>query len=230
VDLTTVNHDVFGRGEPRLSREAPHLSHGHQRRTIVVDQLTLGMDAEPTHRMARHRAHPAQPTATKPPSRYRLIPIARLKVMSPEPGALVAEAGVHGVEARELGYAKDPAAVAAVVGPYFAEVQADQEEFVVLVLNTKLRIVQLIPLFRGGMTSAPVDTKVVLRAVLVAGGAGFVAAHNHPSGDLQPSPEDRHLTKLLSLAAEAIGLRFVDHVIMPDGRPGYFRFAHAGQL
>jgi RadC-like JAB domain len=230
VDLTTVNHDVFGQGEPRLSREAPHLSHGHQRRTIVVDQLTLGMDAEPTHRMARHRAHPAQPTATKPPSRYRLIPIARLKVMSPEPGALVAEAGVHGVEARELGYAKDPAAVAAVVGPYFAEVQADQEEFVVLVLNTKLRIVQLIPLFRGGMTSAPVDTKVVLRAVLVAGGAGFVAAHNHPSGDLQPSPEDRHLTKLLSLAAEAIGLRFVDHVIMPDGRPGYFSFAHAGQL
>jgi DNA repair protein RadC len=197
---------------------------------MVVDQLTLGMNPEPHRRMARHRAHPAQPTATKPPSRYRLIPIARLKVACPEPGALVAEAGVHGVEARELGYARDPAAVAAVLAPYFAEVQADQEEFVILVLNTKLRIVQLIPLFRGGMMSAPVDTKVVLRAVLVAGGAGFVAAHNHPSGDLQPSPEDRHLTKLLSLAADAVGLRFVDHVIMPDGRPGFFSFAHAGQL
>jgi DNA repair protein RadC len=57
-----------------------------------------------------------------------------------------------------------------------------------------------------------------------------VAAHNHPCGDLQPSPEDRHLTKLLSLAADAVGLRFVDHVIMPDGRPGFFSFAHAGQL
>jgi len=57
-----------------------------------------------------------------------------------------------------------------------------------------------------------------------------VAAHNHPSGELQPSPEDRHLTKLLSVAAEAVGLRFVDHVIMPDGRPGFFSFAHAGQL
>jgi len=197
---------------------------------MVVDQLTLGMDAEPAGRRACHRAHPAQPTAPKPPSRYRLIPIARLKVACPEPGALVAEADGPGVEARELGYARDPAAVAAVVAPYFAEVQADQEEFVVLVLNAKLRIVQLIPLFRGGMTSAPVDTKVVLRAVLVAGGAGFVAAHNHPSGELQPSPEDRHLTKLLSLAAEAVGLRFVDHVIVPDGRPGFFSFAHAGQL
>jgi DNA repair protein RadC len=72
--------------------------------------------------------------------------------------------------------------VAAVLAPYFAAVRADQEEFVILVLNTKLRIVQLIPLFRGGMTSAPVDTRVVLRAVLVAGGTGFVAAHNHPSG------------------------------------------------
>jgi len=100
----------------------------------------------------------------------------------------------------------------------------------ILVLNAKLRIVQLLPLFRGGMTSAPVDTKVVLRAVLVAGGAGFVAAHNHPSGELQPSPEDRHLTTRLSLAAEAVGLRCVDHVIVPDGRPGFFSFAHAGQL
>jgi hypothetical protein len=108
---------------------------------MVVDQLTLGITSEPAPRRARHRAHPAQPTATTPPSRYRLIPIARLKVMGPDPGALVAEAGGPGVEARELGYARDPAAVAAVVGPYFAEVQADQEEFVVLVLNTKLRIV-----------------------------------------------------------------------------------------
>jgi DNA repair protein RadC len=195
-----------------------------------VDQLTLGIASEPACRMARHRAYPTQPTAPKPPSRYRLIPIARLKVMSPEPSALVAEAGRPGVEARELGYARDPAAVAAVLAPYFGALQADQEEFVVLVLNAKLRIVQLIPLFRGGMTSAPVDTKVVLRAVLVAGGTGFVAAHNHPGGDPQPSPEDRHLTKLLSLAAEAVGLRCVDHVIVPDGRPGFFSFAHAGQL
>jgi DNA repair protein RadC len=197
---------------------------------MVVDQLTLGMDADPACRRARHRVHPAQPTATKPPSRYRLIPIARLKVACPEPGALVAEAGAPGVPARELGYARDPAAVAAVLGPYFAAVQADQEEFVILVLNARLRIVQLLPLFRGGMTSAPVDTKVVLRAVLVAGGSSFVAAHNHPSGDPQPSPEDRHLTQRLSLAAEAVGLRCVDHVIVPDGRPGYFSFAHAGQL
>jgi len=134
------------------------------------------------------------------------------------------------MEARELGYARDPAAVAAVLTPYVAAVQADQEAFVVLVLNAKRRIVQLIPLFRGGMTSAPVDPKVVLRAVLMAGGAGFVAAHHHPSGELQPSPEDRHLTTRLSLAAEAVGLRCVDHVIVPDGGPGFFSFAHAGQL
>ena len=197
---------------------------------MVVDQLTLGMDAAPAGRRARRRGPPAQPTAPKPPSRYRLIPIARLKVIGPDPGALVAEAGGPWVEARELGYARDPAPVAAVLAPYFAAVRADQEEFVILVLNTKLRIAQLIPLFRGGMTSAPVDTKVVLRAVLVAGGTGFVAAHNHPSGELQPSAEDRHLTQRLSLAAEAVGLRCVDHVIVPDGRPGFFSFAHAGQL
>jgi hypothetical protein len=194
-----------------------------------VNQLRLALAPEPDRRRARRRTHLAQPTTATPP-RYRLIPIARLTVVTPEPGALVAEAGAPGVETRELGYARDPAAVAAVLAPYFAAVRADQEEFVILVLNTKLRIVQLIPLFRGGMTSAPVDTKVVLRAVLVAGGMGFVAAHNHPSGELQPSAEDRHLTQRLSLAAEAVGLRCVDHVIVPDGRPGFFSFAHAGQL
>jgi hypothetical protein len=194
-----------------------------------VDQLTLALAPEPDRRRARRRTHPAQPT-TAPPPRYRLIPIARLTVACPEPGTLVAEAGAPGVEARELGYARDPAAVAAVLTPYFAAVRTDQEEFVVLVLNAKLRIVQLIPLFRGGMTSAPVDPKVVLRAVLVAGGSSFVAAHNHPSGDPQPSLEDRHLTKRLSLAAEAVGLRCVDHVIVPDGRPGFFSFAHVGEL
>jgi DNA repair protein RadC len=195
-----------------------------------VDQLTLALAPEPDRRRTRRRGPPTQPTVGKSPSRYRLIPIARLKVACPEPGTLVAEAGAPGVPARELGYARDPAAVAAVLGPYFAAVQADQEEFVILVLNARLRIVPLLPLFRGGMTSAPVDPKVVLRAVLVAGGSSFVAAHNHPSGDPQPSPEDRHLTTRLSLAAEAVGLRCVDHVIVLDGRPGYFSFAHAGQL
>ena len=80
----------------------------------------------------------------------------------------MAETGGPRVEARALGDARDPAAV-----------QADQEAFVILVLNATRRIVQLIPLFRGGVSSAPVDPKVVLRAVLVAGGTGFVAAHHH---------------------------------------------------
>lgn len=195
-----------------------------------MHQLPLEIDAEPIRRGTRHRRAPTLRPTTLPPSRYRLIPIARLKVACPEPGAVVAEAGGAGMAAGELGYARDPAAVAAVLAAYFAAVQADQEEFIVLVLNTKLRIVQLIPLFRGGMSSAPVDPKVVLRAVLVAGGTGYLAAHNHPSGDPEPSPEDRHLTRRLSLAAEAVGLRFVDHVIVPDGRPGFFSFAHAGQL
>src|SRR5262245_54463850 len=103
-------------------------SHRSQRRVIVVDQLTLALAPEPDRRRARRRTHPAQPT-TAPPPRYRLIPIARLTVVTPEPGTLVAEAGAPDVDARELGYAREPAAVAAVLAPYFAAVRADQEEF-----------------------------------------------------------------------------------------------------
>jgi DNA repair protein RadC len=156
--------------------------------------------------------------------------MVRLNGRRPEPGALVAEADASGVAAHELGDARDPAVVAVVLAPSVATVRDDQEEFVVLVLNTTRRIVPLLPLFGGGMTSAPVDAKVVLRAVLVAWWTGFVAAHHPPSGDPQPSSEDRHLTTRLSLAAEAVGRRGVDPVIVPDGRPGGFRVVHAGQL
>ena len=82
---------------------------------------------------------------------------------------------------------------------------------------------------RGAIDSAQVDLRVLFAGVLVAGSPAFALAHNHPSGDHTPSREDIALTKLVAQAANLLGVRFVDHLIVGDaGR--YFSFREAGTL
>jgi len=56
----------------------------------------------------------------------------------------------------------------------------------------------------------------VLEHVLAAGGARFAIAHNHPSGSLESSDEDLAMTARLRQAADLVGLRFLDHVIVTE--------------
>lgn len=70
---------------------------------------------------------------------------------------------------------------------------------------------------RGAIDKAQVDLRVLFAGVLVAGSPAFALAHNHPSGDHTPSPEDISLTRLISQAADLLGVKFVDHLIVSDG-------------
>jgi DNA repair protein RadC len=56
----------------------------------------------------------------------------------------------------------------------------------------------------------------VLALVLTSGGAAFGVAHNHPSGCVDPSKRDRRVTTRLAEAADAVGVRFLDHVVVTD--------------
>jgi DNA repair protein RadC len=56
----------------------------------------------------------------------------------------------------------------------------------------------------------------VLSVVLAIGGTAFGVAHNHPTGSLEPSGSDARATARLREAAETVGLRFLDHVIVTD--------------
>jgi len=58
--------------------------------------------------------------------------------------------------------------------------------------------------------------------------SSIVIAHNHPSGNLQPSPEDRVVTKKIKAAADILGLGFLDHIIF--GKDGYYSFLEHGEL
>lgn len=105
------------------------------------------------------------------------------------------------------------------------------EEFWVALLDSRNRIIGRVLMTRGTVGQSPVYTSEIMRVVLHSGAHRFAAAHCHPSGFTEPSPDDIAITKHLKKACDLLGdIRFVDHVIVGDvsGTPGhlYGRPAH----
>lgn len=69
---------------------------------------------------------------------------------------------------------------------------------------------------RGAIDRTRVDLRVLFGGVLVAGSPAFALAHNHPSGDHTPSANDISLTRQISQAADLLGVKFVDHLVVGD--------------
>jgi DNA repair protein RadC len=103
-------------------------------------------------------------------------------------------------------------AIAQVAGPLLARER--REKVVVLVTDAANRVLRVVPVSTGALDSSPLPVREVLHAVLRYDGRAFALAHNHPSGDPTPSVQDRHSTGSLARAADAVGLRFLDHVVI----------------
>ena len=73
--------------------------------------------------------------------------------------------------------------------------QPDREQFVVALLNAKNEMIGLNIVSVGGLSSAPVHPREVLKPAILANAAAMILAHNHPSNDLEPSPDDIAITK-----------------------------------
>ncbi len=99
----------------------------------------------------------------------------------------------------------------------------DHEEFWMLYLNNANAVLELSVIGRGGFTATLVDIRLLLRKAIQLGAIGLIAAHNHPSGTLIPSEQDRKLTGKLKVAAASIDIKLLDHLIV--GRGEYFSFA-----
>jgi DNA repair protein RadC len=83
-----------------------------------------------------------------------------------------------------------------------------------VLLNAKNDVTGVIKVSEGGLHGAALRPSDVFRPVLVAGADGFAMLHNHPSGDPTPSAADVNMTKLIVNGAQAVGLFFVDHVVV----------------
>jgi DNA repair protein RadC len=118
------------------------------------------------------------------------------------------------------------AQVHGVFAPRFAD--AEQEEFVVVLLDRKQRVLRVVDVSRGTLDSSLVHPREVFREAIREAASSVLAVHNHPSGDPEPSVEDRYLTRRLVAAAEVLGLQLLDHVIVC--RSDYYSFRDAGDL
>ena len=93
-----------------------------------------------------------------------------------------------------------------------------QEHFVVLFLNVKNEVLHKQTIFIGSLNSSIVHPREIYREAVKRSAASIIAAHNHPSGNPSPSPEDIEVTKRLVEAGSIIGIELLDHLIIGDHR------------
>ena len=97
------------------------------------------------------------------------------------------------------------------------------EQFRVLFLDTKNRLIADEAQARGTVNHTPVYPREVVRRALELQATALILVHNHPSGDPTPSRADIEMTREVRQAAEALGLVVHDHLIMGNGRHLSFR-------
>ena len=134
------------------------------------------------------------------------------------------------LKAREgkLPVVTSPDRVFEVAKQIYKDLDADQEHFVILTLNTQNELEGFKVIASGMMDQVSVDMKIVFRSALLLGAAGLIMVHNHPSGYTEPSDEDKRLTRGMKDAATLLGIRLLDHTIV--SHTGYFSFLERGLL
>jgi DNA repair protein RadC len=91
---------------------------------------------------------------------------------------------------------------------------ATTEKLVVIVLTTKYDVISIKTVSQGSVDECIVTPQQVFKAVISANGASCVIAHNHPSGNPDPSPQDVELTKRMLDAAKVMHLPVLDHIVV----------------
>ena len=102
------------------------------------------------------------------------------------------------------------------------------EVFKIIFLNAKNRVLSSKTLFSGTLTASAVYPREVVKSALAHHAAAVIFAHNHPSGDPQPSDEDIKLTRQLVCACKTVDIHVHEHIIIGDGQ--YFSFADQGMI
>lgn len=107
---------------------------------------------------------------------------------------------------------RDPA----VACDYFRDKLGHQEReiFAVVMLDSRHRLIEYVELFMGTIDGAEVHPREVVRVALRLNAAAVLVAHNHPSGEVEPSAADRAVTNRLKQALALVDVRLLDHVVV----------------
>lgn len=153
-----------------------------------------------------------QPTIAEPPPRpLHYVPVYRVE--------LVHEAAIS-IPLPQLRTSQDAANLfRRYLGP------VDREHFLVALLDRKNRVIGINTVSIGSLTASVVHPRECFKPAILSNAAAIIVAHNHPSGDPQPSQEDRTLTYRLYKAGQLLGIEVLDHIVLGGGTPPYFSFA-----
>jgi DNA repair protein RadC len=102
-----------------------------------------------------------------------------------------------------------------------------QEMFYVMLLNNANKVLGVAHISTGGTTACIVDMKTIFSIAVKANACGIVLCHNHPSGNVTPSNNDKQLTQKAKEAGKVLDITVLDHVII-CGEENYFSFADEG--
>jgi DNA repair protein RadC len=102
------------------------------------------------------------------------------------------------------------------------------EQYKVILLNRKGRVLGIYEVSTGGLHGTIVDTRLIFAAALKAGACSMILAHNHPSRELTPSDPDKEHTQKVLQGGKFLDIKVLDHLIVC--RDGYFSFADQGLL
>ena len=102
------------------------------------------------------------------------------------------------------------------------------EEFWIALLDGANKVIETKKLSQGGSQNTVVDIPIILKYALEKSAISVAVAHNHPSGQNYPSREDENVTRHIKSGCEAVGLRFLDHIIIARGK--YYSFCDEGKI
>jgi DNA repair protein RadC len=191
-----------------------------------MNDITNGQTTLLNTNTSSHHGHVAEPAArlaarsTSPNGAYWAALFSGVPLFTTR---LVRE---HTFDFQTRDQLRSPADAAAVLGEYFRD--RDREEFVVAFLDTANTITGLHVASVGGLAAAIVEPRQVFKAAVLANAAAILLAHNHPSGNPEPSREDVAVTKQLVEAGKVMGIPVHDHLILAG--TGYTSLAGRGLM
>jgi len=90
----------------------------------------------------------------------------------------------------------------------------DREMLVSIMLATSNHLIGVETVSIGTLNATHVSPREVFKSAILANANGIILCHNHPSGELSPSPDDRNITEKISAGGDLLGIRLIDHVII----------------
>ena len=111
---------------------------------------------------------------------------------------------------------------------YYSMRDLKKEKFKVLFLNSQNQVVEVEDLFEGTLAASSVYPREIIESALKRNAASLIFAHNHPSGNPEPSGSDKEITRDLVFAGSIMQIKVLDHIIVGENK--YFSFADEGLI